>query len=60
MKEYLPHYVDDPARQCGSKRAYTKPEAKKAAKTFAMHRGGEKIRPYRCPHCERWHLGHRR
>ena len=52
--------MGDPARQCHGKRTFlTRKEAKRAAKMH-LSTGGGPIGIYRCPHCERLHLGHTR
>ena len=41
---------------CDSKRRYVTPqEAERSAKT-ARRKRDEKLRVYRCPHCQGWHL----
>lgn len=56
----IPHYVDDPARQCQGKRAFeSKADAKHHIKTSASRLGGFDRKPvaYRCPHCNLFHVG---
>jgi hypothetical protein len=42
--------------QCQGKRAYSKPDAKRAS-ARAQAKGGQ-MRVYRCPHCDWYHVGH--
>ena len=54
------NFVDDPARQCGSKLRYpSKAAAKKAIRVMQTRRGNTTQRnaPYLCPHCNFWHYG---
>ena len=47
--------------QCGSgKRAYASRAAGKAAARLLAKRGYGNMRPYTCPHCDLWHIGHQR
>ena len=58
--------VFDEEVQCRSKttgllkRTYTsKRDAKRAAKhTATKSQGTKSMEPYRCPHCDYWHVGH--
>lgn len=43
--------------QCGSKRTYSHKGAKRAARGV-MTKGGGRVVAYRCPHCDRYHVGH--
>jgi hypothetical protein len=46
------------ARSCGSKQRYAdEREAREAAHLVHLHTG-ERLSPYRCPFCRRWHIGH--
>jgi len=50
--------VHDPARQCHGKLGYSsKKQAKRHARRAEAHIG--RVYAYRCPHCDRIHLGHR-
>jgi hypothetical protein len=47
----------DPANQCEGKRPYpTKRDAKAAARAIEQRTG--RLRPYRCCHCGKFHIGH--
>ena len=51
--------VRDPAFQCAGKRGYgTKAKAKRSARRAERIIG--RLSAYRCPHCDLFHLGHRR
>jgi hypothetical protein len=53
-------FRDDPRRQCRGKRAYdTKATAKKVLRDSQGLRGRGRLRPYACPHCGLWHIGHK-
>lgn len=57
-------YIDKPEQQCRGKVAYgTKQLAKRAIRRFraeVTNPGARKqITAYRCPHCGRFHLGHK-
>lgn len=46
------------ARACGEKQRYAdEQEAQQAAYFVRLHHG-ERLSPYHCPYCRRWHLGH--
>lgn len=52
---------------CGRKRWFaTEEEASEQATMMAVangltgFRGNGELRPYLCPHCDRWHVGHGR
>jgi hypothetical protein len=47
-------------RSCGSKRAYTKSQAKKQARRARQRSGHTDIRPYRCGWGRHYHIGHHR
>lgn len=43
---------------CISKKVYlTRAIAKRSARRFEA-KSGEKMRPYKCPHCGMWHITH--
>lgn len=56
--------VGDPDWQCSSKRLYiTLSRAKLALakmKRVSGRRVSKLLKPYKCPHCGQWHLGHRK
>ena len=53
-------HIYDPAGQCHSKRTYPNSrEAKQAARWTMATQGGSKMIAYRCPHCKKWHAGHK-
>jgi len=55
----------DPSRQCAKKVAYTKSEAKAKIKDMESRLRGKRrgantgMCRYKCPHCGKWHVGHR-
>lgn len=50
--------VFSPSTQCDGKVAYVdKATAKRAARKTEYRLG--RMRPYRCPHCGAWHIGHK-
>lgn len=51
-------FTADQARQCLGKRPYARKRDAKIAVRHVEQRHGRMI-IYRCPHCDRWHLGHR-
>lgn len=57
MGDDVPFRKFSPATQCEGKRKYsTKDDAKSAARRSERSLG--RMKPYRCPHCDAWHLGH--
>lgn len=51
--------VRDPALQCAGKRGYSsKAKAKRSGRRSEWLLG--RLSAYRCPHCNLFHLGHRR
>ena len=44
--------------QCDGKRTYLSRHEAKAAIKARMSTGLEPLKAYRCPHCDRFHLGH--
>ena len=47
------------ARHCESKRTYATHSEAWAVTLFRLAHGmSADVRPYRCPYCCRWHLGH--
>jgi hypothetical protein len=46
--------VDDPTRQCYGKVPF---DSKREAKRSARRHENTHLNAYRCPHCDRWHLG---
>lgn len=47
-----------PESQCYGKKAYAKKSAAKQAVKRGEQAFGERMHPYRCPHCAGWHIGH--
>ncbi len=53
-------FQDDPQRQCVGKRGYrTKANAKRMLRRSQALHGRDRLRVYRCPHCDLWHVGHK-
>lgn len=42
---------------CEGKRAYYEREAAQL-EANRLWKGGERVRPYQCKFCKRWHIGH--
>lgn len=42
------------------KRAYASRAAGKSAAKLLQKRGYGNMRPYQCPQCDRWHIGHQK
>lgn len=51
--------VFNPAGQCWGKKGYRVKAEAKSVSVKAMQRGFGRMRPYRCPHCDLWHVGHK-
>jgi hypothetical protein len=57
---YTNGYMDKVDRQCQGKRGYsTKAYAKSAGRRAEQHTKN-RLTAYRCPHCDLFHLGHRK
>lgn len=50
--------VFSPESQCHGKRRFaTKADARRS-NTMTVAHGGDRLKAYRCVHCDGWHLGH--
>ncbi|MCK9593782.1 MAG: hypothetical protein M0Q91_17415 [Methanoregula sp.] len=47
-------------RMCGAKRRLSKDQAKAAAHAMNARDPAIKIKAYRCPYCNNWHVGRQR
>lgn len=50
--------IDDNLSTCERKKLYATKELAHAAKLALPAGAQENLRPYRCPDCRQWHLGH--
>jgi hypothetical protein len=44
------------ALPCANKIAFDTQKEAQAAATLVAHRYGSRLKPYRCTHCDLWHL----
>lgn len=53
-----PNIVFGTTNQCGKRAYLSRKEARKATRRLKQEGKGDRMREYRCPDCDRWHIGH--